>query len=83
MSFILMASMSLVPLFFGMSCKMMFKTKLTNAMVVFMIFMSLWQLDVSFLYGNDIFTQETIYFLFRLFRIGSIMLPPAFFMSGM
>ncbi len=82
MSFILMSVMSLVPLSLGMSYKMMFKIKLTNAVVVFMIFMSLWQLDVSVLYGNDIFNQETIYFLFKLFRIGSIMLPPAFLYVG-
>lgn len=82
MSFLLMAVMSLVPLFLGMSCKMMFKIKLTNAMVIFMIFMSLWQLDVSVLYSSDIFNQETVFFLFRLFRIGSIMLPPAFLYVG-
>ncbi|MFC5649174.1 sensor histidine kinase [Paenibacillus solisilvae] len=82
MSFILMAVMSLVPLFLGLSSKVMFKTKLTNAMVVFMIFMSLWQLDVSFLYSVDIFSQETIFFLFKCFRIGSIMLPPAFLYVG-
>ena len=38
MSFILMSVMSLVPLSLGMSYKMMFKIKLTNAVVVFMIF---------------------------------------------
>ena len=58
-----MASMSLVPLFFGMSCKMMFKTKLKNAMVVLMIFMSLRQLDVSFLYGNDISSRNGIFLI--------------------
>ncbi len=82
MSFILMAAMSLVPLFLGMSSKMIFKTKLTNAMLVFMIFISLWQLDVSVLYSIDLFREETIFFLFRLLRIGSIMLPPAFLYVG-
>jgi signal transduction histidine kinase len=82
MNFILMAAMSLVPLFLGMSSKMLFKTKLTNAMLLFMIFMSLWQFDVSILYSIDILNKETIFYLFKLFRIGSIMLPPAFLYVG-
>lgn len=82
MNFILMAAMSLVPLFLGMSCKMLFKTKLTNAMLIFMIFMSIWQLDVSVLYSNDVMNTDWIFFLFKLFRIGSIMLPPAFLYVG-
>ncbi|GFZ89039.1 hypothetical protein GCM10008018_39040 [Paenibacillus marchantiophytorum] len=82
MNFILMAAMSLVPLFLGMSCKLLFKTKLTNAMLVFMIFVSLWQLDVSVLYSVDILNKDVIFFLFKLFRIGSIMLPPAFLYVG-
>ncbi|KRE59865.1 sensor histidine kinase [Paenibacillus sp. Soil750] len=82
MNFILMAAMSLVPLFLGMSCKMLFKTKLTNAMVLFMFFMSVWQLDVSVLYSNDVIKTDSILFLFQLLRIGSIMLPPAFLYVG-
>ncbi|GAA4867782.1 hypothetical protein GCM10023310_54290 [Paenibacillus vulneris] len=62
MNLILMAAMSLVPLFLGASSKMVFKTKLTNAMFVFMIFISLWQLDVSVLYSIDLFHEETIFF---------------------
>ncbi|MEC0227757.1 sensor histidine kinase [Paenibacillus alba] len=82
MNFILMAAMSFIPLFLGMSCKMLFKTKLTNAMLVFMIFMCLWQLDVSVLYGVDLLKEDSLFFLFKLFRIGSIMLPPAFLYVG-
>ncbi|OAS15730.1 hypothetical protein A8708_32540 [Paenibacillus oryzisoli] len=82
MNFILMAAMSLVPLFLGLSCKMLFKTKLTNAMLMFMIFMSIWQLDVSVLYSNDVIETGLILFLFQLLRIGSIMLPPAFLYVG-
>jgi len=77
-----MAAMSLVPLFLGMSSKIMIKTKMTNAMIMFMIFISLWQLDVSFLYSLDLFSQDVIFFMFRLLRIGSIMLPPAFLYVG-
>jgi signal transduction histidine kinase len=77
-----MAAMSLVPLFLGIAYKMLFKTKLTNAMLVFMIFMCLWQLDVSVLYSMDVLDQDSIFFLFKLFRIGSIMLPLAFLYVG-
>ncbi|OXM85779.1 sensor histidine kinase [Paenibacillus rigui] len=82
MNFILMAAISLVPLFLGMSSKMMFKTKLTNAMLLFMVFISLWQLDVSLLYSSDLLRYDIIFFLFKLFRVGSIMLPPAFLYVG-
>ncbi|WP_167355923.1 sensor histidine kinase [Paenibacillus oryzisoli] len=61
---------------------MLFKTKLTNAMLMFMIFMSIWQLDVSVLYSNDVIETGLILFLFQLLRIGSIMLPPAFLYVG-
>ncbi|KRF04838.1 hypothetical protein ASG89_21300 [Paenibacillus sp. Soil766] len=61
---------------------MLFKTKLTNAMVLFMFFMSIWQLDVSVLYSNDVMNKDSILFLFQLLRIGSIMLPPAFLYVG-
>ncbi|WP_167357162.1 sensor histidine kinase [Paenibacillus pectinilyticus] len=44
--------------------------------------MSLWQLDVSVLYSNDLISNDQIFFLFKLFRIGSIMLPPAFLYVG-
>ncbi|MBB3069193.1 signal transduction histidine kinase [Paenibacillus baekrokdamisoli] len=77
-----MAAMSLVPLLLGIASKMMFRIQLTNAMLVFMIFMSLWQFDVSVLYSIDVFNEETIFFLFKFFRIGSIMLPPAFLYVG-
>ncbi|MBP3966661.1 HAMP domain-containing histidine kinase [Paenibacillus sp. DLE-14] len=61
---------------------MLFKTKLTNAMLVFMVFMCLWQLDVSVLYSLDILDQAGILVLFKLLRIGSIMLPVAFLYVG-
>ncbi|MGG1551261.1 sensor histidine kinase [Paenibacillus ferrarius] len=82
MSVILMAGMSLIPLVLGIACKLLFKTKLTNAMLIFMICMSIWQLDVSVLYGADVLSHESILFLFKLFRIGSIMVPPAYLYVG-
>ncbi len=43
---------------------------------------SFWQLDVAILYANDLFNEETINFIFKLLRFGSIMITPAIFHIG-
>ncbi|WP_335694979.1 hypothetical protein, partial [Neobacillus drentensis] len=55
------------------------KTKLSRLLFLFFIFTSFWQIDVSFLYARDFFSNSVIEFLFQLFRFGSIMLGPTLF----
>ncbi|WP_430790554.1 EAL domain-containing protein [Virgibacillus flavescens] len=55
------------------------KTKLSYALFYFLLFASLWQLDVAVLYGSEYLSADTIDILFRLFRIGTIMLTPSLF----
>ena len=43
---------------------------------------SFWQLDIAFLYGYDLFEEETITLFFKLFRFGSIMITPVIFHIG-
>lgn len=43
---------------------------------------SIWQLDVAFLYSYNLFSYETIKFFFNLFRFGSIMITPLIFHIG-
>lgn len=83
MNFILMAIIAFVPLALGVSIMTLFgKSKFTFSIVLFLCFISIWQLDVSVLYASSLFRTETIEFLFRLLRIGSVMLPPVFFYAG-
>jgi signal transduction histidine kinase len=77
MLFILMFIISIVPLILGISIRLLFgKTKIINTLFIYMIFMTLWQIDVSFLYSYGLVPIKIIDFLFRLFRFGSIMMPP-------
>jgi signal transduction histidine kinase len=83
MNFILMAIIAIVPLVLGVSIMTLFgKSKFTVSVVLFLLFISIWQLDVSVLYAATYMKIETIDFLFRLLRIGSVMLPPVFFYVG-
>lgn len=83
MNFILMAIIAVVPLVLGVSIVTLFgKSKFTVSVVLFLFFISIWQLDVSVLYASPFFRTETIEFLFRLLRFGSVMLPPIFFYVG-
>ncbi|WP_438447133.1 sensor histidine kinase [Gorillibacterium sp. sgz5001074] len=83
MNFILMSIIAIVPLALGVSIITLFgKSKFTFSIVLFLLCISIWQLDVSVLYSSSLFSTSTIEFLFRLFRIGSVMLPPVFFYVG-
>ena len=46
------------------------KSKLSVGFFLFFMFVTLWQFDIGVLYFIDIWSKETILFLFRLFRIG-------------
>ncbi|QYR23613.1 EAL domain-containing protein [Paenibacillus sp. sptzw28] len=76
--FFLMLVFAIVPLGLGLAIQTLFgRNKLSCSMFIFMIFISIWQLDVGILFAHDYFGREMIDFLFRLFRFGSIMLSPS------
>ncbi|VEF47945.1 diguanylate cyclase/phosphodiesterase [Bacillus freudenreichii] len=52
---------------------------LSRTLFLFLFFGSIWQFDVTVLYAHSFLSKELIEFMFRLLRIGSIMLPPALF----
>lgn len=71
---------ALIPLLIGIMILIMFKnSKLSKALFLFLFFASIWQMDVASLYAYGIFSEEIIDFVFRLLRIGSIMLSPTLF----
>lgn len=80
MFFLFLSLVSLIPLVIGTTIVRMFKkSNLSKALFMFLLLASIWQLDVSILYAYGVFQEETVDFLFRLFRIGSILLTPALF----
>ncbi|WJH32916.1 diguanylate cyclase [Paenibacillus sp. CC-CFT747] len=76
--FYLMLVFSIVPLGLGLAIKSLFgNTRLSKSLFVFMVCISVWQMDVAILFANRYVSTATIDFLFRLFRFGTIMLPAA------
>jgi diguanylate cyclase (GGDEF)-like protein/PAS domain S-box-containing protein len=77
MFFIFMSIIGLIPMVTGITIlNLLKKTTLAWVLFYFLIFAAIWQLDVAVLYGHPHLSYETIEFLFRLFRIGPIMLTP-------
>jgi diguanylate cyclase (GGDEF)-like protein/PAS domain S-box-containing protein len=80
MFFLFLLLVALIPLVIGISILKMFKgNKLSKVLFLFLLLASLWQIDVSVLFAHKILPQQAIDFLFRLFRIGSIMVSPTLF----
>ena len=83
MFFLFLILLSCIPTCVGITLLVLFKySKLSKIIFLFLLFTSSWQLDVAFLYSNNFFKEETISFLFKLFRFGSIMVTPTIFYIG-
>lgn len=83
MFFIFLLLLSCIPICVGITLLFLFeKNKLSRILFSLLLMVAFWQLDVAFLYANDLFTEETITFFFNLFRFGSIMLTPMIFHIG-
>ncbi|CAH2716362.1 Adaptive-response sensory-kinase SasA [Neobacillus rhizosphaerae] len=76
LEFILLFSISLIPLFCGIIIFWGNKIALAKSIAYFLFFLSIWQIDIAFLYAQDYLSKPTIDFLFRLFRFGPIMIMP-------
>ncbi|GIN84563.1 diguanylate cyclase [Heyndrickxia sporothermodurans] len=75
--YIMMTLFACFPLIIGiLGLFMLKKSKISIALFVFLVNIILWQLDVAVLYAHKVLSVETIDFLFRLFRSGSIFLAP-------
>lgn len=80
MFFLFLLLMALIPFLTGIIILKMFKNnKLSKVLFLFLLFASLWQIDVATLYAYGFLSKETVDFLFRLLRIGSVMLSPTLF----
>jgi len=69
-------SISLIPFFCGLIIFVGNKLEIARLISYFLFLLSIWQLDVSFLYAEDYLSKPTIEILFRIFRFGPIMIMP-------
>ncbi|RDI41677.1 ATP-binding protein [Falsibacillus pallidus] len=77
MEFILLLTASLIPLFITAAILFYYNSILTRALSMFLVTVSFWQADISFLYAEPLFGADTVDILFRAFRIGTIFVMPA------
>lgn len=80
MDFITSLLYAIVPLSIGfLIINLIKEVQLARALFWFLIFASIWQFDVAVLYAHHFLSYEKIDFLFRLLRLGPIMLTPTLF----
>ena len=83
MFFTFLILLSCIPICVGITILSLFKkNKLSKIIFLFLLMVTFWQLDVAFLYSYNLFKEEIIEFFFKLFRFGSIMIPPTIFYIG-
>lgn len=83
MFFFILILLALIPIFVGITILvLMDKNKLSRVIFLYLLLVACWQLDVAFLYSHNLFSEETITFLFKLFRFGAIMITPLIFHIG-
>jgi len=82
MEFVLLIAISLIPVIIAISLLFYSKTEITNALSVFLVLLSFWQIDIAFLYANDFLTEAVIDPVFRFFRLGPIMIMPIMYYFG-
>jgi PAS domain S-box-containing protein len=76
LEFILLFSISLIPFFCGLIIFWGNKMAIARLISIFLFLLSIWQLDIAFLYAEDFLSIPTMEILFRIFRFGPIMIMP-------
>lgn len=70
----------IIPIVLGYSLFKLYKgAKMTIPIFIYMMLISFWQVDISVLYLKDIASEQTVLFLFKLFRGATIYAIPATF----
>ncbi|WP_455717496.1 putative bifunctional diguanylate cyclase/phosphodiesterase, partial [Anaerosporobacter sp.] len=83
MFFTFLIILACIPFSVGITMLVIFKrSKLAKSIFLFLFFASIWQIDVAFLYADQLFKEETILLFFRIFRFGSIMVTPTILYIG-
>lgn len=69
---LLIFAIGLIPFVLAISVNRIYRgSKLNSGLFIFMVFTTMWQIDVGFLYMKELLSEEQILFLFRFFRLGT------------
>ncbi|MBD7937421.1 MULTISPECIES: ATP-binding protein [Cytobacillus] len=79
MEFVLLLTVSFIPLFISVSILFYSKTSLTKALSIFLLLLSFWQMDIAFLYAEQFLSLQVIDLLFRILRMGPIFIMPTMY----
>lgn len=79
MEAILLLMISLVPLIISVTIIFYSQSQITKALSFFLCMLSFWQMDIAVLYAEEFLSRDTIEFLFKLFRIGTICVMPVMY----
>lgn len=83
MFYLFLILLACIPISVGITILVLFeKSKLSKIIFLFLLLASFWQIDVAFLYAQQLFKEETIMLFFRIFRFGSIMVTPTILYIG-
>lgn len=76
---ILMVFIAILPILLGaMTYKTLGNSNLSFAIILYMFFVAVWQLDVAFLFMKDLLSQDVIEWWFKILRFGQMFLIPTF-----
>ncbi|MCJ8009073.1 ATP-binding protein [Lederbergia wuyishanensis] len=68
---LLICTIGLIPIVLAINIKKIYReSKLSRGLFFYMIFITVWQIDIGVLYFNEVWSEKTVLFLFKLFRIG-------------
>ncbi|WP_113927870.1 ATP-binding protein [Bacillus sp. P14.5] len=79
MDFILLMGIAVIPFIVAVSLLVYSRNTLSEALALFLLLICFWQLDISLLYAHSYMQAETLDRLFRLLRIGPIMITPVMY----
>ena len=69
---LLICTIGLIPLVVSFSIKSIYnESRLTLGIILYMLFITIWQLDIGILYFSDVLSENTILILFKLLRLGT------------
>lgn len=77
---LLVCTIGVIPIFLALSVNRLYKgSNLSKPLLIYMILISIWQADIGILYFRDVFNDQVILWLFRLFRLSSTFSVPVVF----
>lgn len=76
MEFILIFAIATIPLICGLIIFFKDNNSLTRSVAYFLFLLFLWQGDIAFLYAGNFLNESTIETIFRILRLGPIMIMP-------